>query len=59
VTYEYLCTACGHKWEQEQKITDEPEKRCPLCELETAQRQVSGGLGFQLTGNGWFKTGGY
>ena len=59
MTYEYVCTACGHEWEQEQKITDEPEKRCPLCELEMAKRLVSGGTGFRLTGKGWFKTGGY
>jgi len=59
VTYEYRCTACEHRWEQEQKISEPAENCCPQCHKETAERLVSGGAGFQLVGNGWFKTGGY
>lgn len=54
MTYEYLCTACGHQWEAEQKITAEPLKRCPACKKDKAQRQVSGGAGFVLKGGGWY-----
>lgn len=30
-TYGYQCTACDHKFETFQKITDEPIKQCPTC----------------------------
>jgi putative FmdB family regulatory protein len=58
-TYEYCCVNpdCNHEWEQESKITADPEKFCPKCGQETAKRLVSGGQGFQLQGSGWFKDG--
>lgn len=40
-------------------MSEEPLKECPECLKETAQRQISGGIGFQLKGQGWFKSGGY
>jgi len=54
MTYEYLCTACNHVWEQEQSISAAPLKVCPNCGKETAKRQVSGGAGFILKGGGWY-----
>jgi len=54
MTYEYICTACGHAWEAEQKISDAPLSQCPQCEAQTAKRQVSGGAGFILKGSGWY-----
>lgn len=59
MTYEYRCKNCGHQWEKEQKITENPETRCPSCHEESAQRLVSGGAGTIFRGAGWFKTGGY
>lgn len=59
MTYEYACEACGHTWEAEQKITEPPATECPKCQQQTAKRLVSGGAGFSLRGEGWFKTGGY
>lgn len=59
ITYEYECKECGHTWEEEQKISDPKVTTCPKCKKETAVRLVSGGSGFQLKGNGWFKSGGY
>jgi putative FmdB family regulatory protein len=59
MTYEYTCLNCGHCWDHQAKITDEPLKECPKCKKETAKRLVSGGQGFQLNGSGWFKSGGY
>ncbi len=29
--YEYACEKCGHEFEREQRITDEPIKTCPKC----------------------------
>jgi len=58
-TYEYICTECEHEWEEQQKMSDDPVTICPECEEETAKRLISGGLGFVLKGQGWFKSGGY
>ena len=54
MTYEYVCTACGHAWEAEQSISAEPLKTCPNCHQQTAKRQISGGAGFILKGGGWY-----
>jgi putative FmdB family regulatory protein len=54
MTYEYLCTACGHAWEAEQSISAAPLTTCPTCHAEAAKRQVSGGAGFILKGGGWY-----
>ncbi len=54
MTYEYLCTACGHVWEAEQSISAAPLTSCPTCQKDTAKRQVSGGAGFILKGGGWY-----
>lgn len=54
MTYEYLCTLCGHAWEAEQSISAAPLKECPSCHQEGAKRQVSGGAGFILKGGGWY-----
>ena len=55
MTYEYRCKSCSHTWEEEQKITAPPAERCPKCGEKSAQRLVSGGLGFELKGPGWAK----
>jgi putative FmdB family regulatory protein len=54
MTYEYLCTSCGHAWEAEQSISAAALKTCPHCQKDTAKRQVSGGAGFILKGGGWY-----
>jgi putative FmdB family regulatory protein len=57
MTYEYWCSHCDHKWEEEQKMSDEKITKCPKCENETAVRMISLSS-FVLKGK-WFKTGGY
>ena len=59
MTYEYKCEHCGHLWEQEQSIKDEPTKDCPKCKKEKAKRLICGGGGFILKGGGWYNSGGY
>jgi putative FmdB family regulatory protein len=54
MTYEYVCTACGHAWEAEQSISAAPLTDCPRCQAKSAKRQVSGGAGFILKGGGWY-----
>jgi putative FmdB family regulatory protein len=53
-TYEYACTACGHRLEAVQKFTDEPLTECPEC--QGALRKVYGAVGIVLKGSGFYKT---
>lgn len=53
--YEYACTACDHKLEVLQKMSDEPLKVCPACQQSTLKKLVSA-AGFRLKGTGWYET---
>jgi putative FmdB family regulatory protein len=53
-TYEYACTACGHRLEAVQKFSDEPLTECPEC--GSALRKVYGAVGIVLKGSGFYKT---
>ncbi|MBN1607946.1 MAG: zinc ribbon domain-containing protein [Polyangiaceae bacterium] len=54
MTYEYVCTHCGHEWEAEQRISEQPLRDCPACGQSRARRQITGGQGFLLRGGGWY-----
>jgi putative FmdB family regulatory protein len=51
--YEYACTKCGHEFEAEQRITDEPIKTCPVCRARKVKRLISQ-TSFVLKGGGWY-----
>ncbi len=51
--YEYRCNACGHEFEESQKMADEPVKVCPKCTEEKVERLISL-TSFQLKGGGWY-----
>jgi putative FmdB family regulatory protein len=53
-TYEYACTACGHRLEAVQRFTDEALTECPEC--AGALRKVYGAVGIVLKGSGFYKT---
>lgn len=53
--YEYQCSDCGHVEEVIQKISDAPLTKCPACEKQTLQKQVTA-AGFRLSGGGWYET---
>ena len=57
-TYEYACKACGHLWEEIQKMSDPAVEVCEKCGEKRAQRLISQG-NFILKGGGWYTTGGY
>lgn len=57
MTYEYICSACQHEWEAEQRISEKPLTECPKCHQASAKRVVSGGAGFILKGGGWYADG--
>ena len=54
-TYEYECTKCGHDFEIEQRISDDPLKTCPKCKGKV-KRIISGGGGIILRGTGFYAT---
>ncbi|MFC4159475.1 FmdB family zinc ribbon protein [Chitinimonas lacunae] len=53
--YEYHCSACGHRADVLQKISDAPLTNCPHCHAEAFSKQLSA-AGFQLKGSGWYAT---
>jgi putative FmdB family regulatory protein len=53
-TYEYLCQACGHRFEKWQKMVDEPLTECPECGGHI--RRVLFPAGIVFKGNGFYKT---
>lgn len=56
-TYEYLCKACDHEFEKEQRITADAIKKCPSCKKMKVVRLISSGSSFQLKGGGWYDDG--
>jgi putative FmdB family regulatory protein len=52
-TYEYECTACGHKFEAFQQMSDKALSKCPKCSKKL-KRLFSGGGGFIFKGSGFY-----
>lgn len=53
--YEYECTACGHQFEEFQKISDKPIRTCPACKKRKVRKLISQST-FVLKGSGWYVT---
>ncbi len=51
--YEYACDKCGHEFEREQRITEDPVKTCPECRGRKVRRLISR-TAFVLKGGGWY-----
>jgi putative FmdB family regulatory protein len=51
-TYGYHCTACTHKCDVFQKITEEPLTKCPACQKESLKRGPGGGIGLSFSNGG-------
>lgn len=51
--YDYACQKCGHEFEREQRIVDDPIKKCPACGALKAKRLISK-TSFVLKGGGWY-----
>lgn len=52
-TYSYQCGACGHAFEQVQRMSDDPIKVCPSCGAEAVKRLINS-ANFILKGSGWY-----
>jgi putative FmdB family regulatory protein len=56
-TYEYQCDNCGAKFEEFQKMTAAPIKKCPKCKKSgKVHRLISAGAGFIFKGSGFYAT---
>ena len=55
-TYDYVCDACGHKFELFQSITAEPEKKCPECGKKKLRRLIGAGAAIVFKGSGFYQT---
>lgn len=58
LTYEYECEACGSHFIVEQKISEEPYKKCWNCG-ELKLKRLIAGSSFVLKGQNWEKKDGY
>ena len=52
--YEYLCDACGHRFELIKKYSDPPLEICPKC--GGAVHKLQSAPAFQFKGTGWYVT---
>lgn len=55
-TYEYRCGACGSRFEEFQKMSDDPVETCPECGEPEAERLMSAGAGVVFKGSGFYET---
>lgn len=53
--YPYVCTACGHEFDELQKISEAPLMDCPACGEATLRRRLTA-PSFKLKGTGWYET---
>ncbi len=55
--YEYACRACGHAFDDLEEMSAPEIRDCPKCgKPDTAERQVSGGVGLKFNGSGYYLT---
>jgi putative FmdB family regulatory protein len=54
-TYEYECQECKIRFEEFQRMSDPPVKKCPKCGGRV-RRIISGGAGLIFKGSGFYAT---
>ena len=55
-TYDYACSACGHRFEEFQSITADALVKCPACKKKKLERLIGGGAGVIFKGSGFYQT---
>ncbi|MFN7669613.1 MAG: FmdB family zinc ribbon protein [Planctomycetota bacterium] len=55
-TYDYACSACGHRFEEFQSMSAEPLKKCPACKKAKLERLIGPGAGVIFKGSGFYET---
>src|SRR5262249_35523461 len=55
-TYDYVCQACDHSFEEFQTMTEPPLKKCPKCGKSKLQRLFGTGAAVLFKGSGFYET---
>ncbi len=55
-TYDYVCQACDHAFEEFQSITAKPLRKCPECAKPKLKRLIGTGAGVIFKGGGFYET---
>lgn len=55
-TYDYVCQACDHTFEEFQSITAKPLRKCPTCGKPKLKRLIGTGAGIIFKGSGFYET---
>jgi len=55
-TYEYICRACGHEFEEFQSIKADPIAVCPKCRKKKVERKIGIGGAVIFKGGGFYET---
>ncbi len=55
-TYDYLCDACGHKFEEFQMMSEALLTKCPECKKKKLRRLIGSGSSIIFKGSGFYET---
>ena len=55
-TYDYACSACGHRFEEFQSMSAAALRKCPACKKLKLQRLIGTGAGVIFKGSGFYET---
>src|SRR5690349_22122502 len=55
-TYEYVCTACDHRFEDFESMSAKPQVKCPECGKRKLRRLFGTGAGIIFKGSGFYET---
>jgi putative FmdB family regulatory protein len=55
-TYDYECTACGHRFDELQSFSAPPLTKCPKCKKNKLVRLFGGGGAIIFKGSGFYET---
>jgi putative FmdB family regulatory protein len=55
-TYDYVCDACGHKFEEFQSFSANPLTDCPACQQPKLRRLFGTGAAILFKGSGFYET---
>jgi putative FmdB family regulatory protein len=55
-TYDYVCDACGHAFEEFQSMMDKQLKKCPKCKKSKLRRLFGTGAAVIFKGSGFYQT---
>lgn len=55
-TYDYVCDACGHAFEEWQSFTAEKLTKCPSCKKNKLTRLFGSGAAIVFKGSGFYDT---